>query len=503
MKLLVIGRTVSESFPAHPDISEVQWAPSVSQVACWDVELCLVEDASAAEFYTMPNSGSIVTALWGPGQNPEPVCAALEHGAVGYLKLPTLPKNVKSLLDRMIQQYRDRARLEIYHSLAEEAFWMSLITRKIPEDEDAIATEADRFGVHIQGIIQPIFIRFRVRVPAWCQDAVQAQPERDIEAQVRSLLHSDIFSAFSNVQVLTIAPHKLIVLFFVQDVKAPYNKIRDGCKAFLRSCPAIGIDSLCLMGDPSDAVNLARRIERLVRVGNDQVYLDNQFLPSRQEKRQLENPPQPNVEKYLALLDCGMFETAYTELRTYFYTPSVMPKVNNSFLTNFRYQLMDGLRDLRVSRKSGINIMQHVPEDAANSAGDSVQDFLAYFSLIISELSSYSHIANTQRNIVEEVKIHILEHLSEDLSRGRIAQRFYLSADYLDRLFRRSYGQTLTEFILQARINLAKQLLSNDDLLIADVSYKTGFLTPSHFTRAFKRSTGLTPITYRKRVQLE
>lgn len=501
MKLLVIGRTVPDTFTAHPDISEVQWAPGVPQVDCWDVELCLVEDQCATEFYAVPDSGRIVTALCGPGQDPDPICSALEHGAVSYLRFPASPEDVKNLLDRMIQQCRDRARLEIYHALAEEAFWMSLITRKIPEDKDTIAAEADKYGVSTQGIIQPIFVRYRARIPAWHRDSVQAQPNLDIEARIRSLFHSEYFSIFPNVQVLTIAPHKLIVLIFVQDVEAPYDKIREGCKAFLRSCPAMEIDSLCLMGDPSDAVNLARRIERLVRVGNDQVYLDNQFLPSRQEKRKLENPPRPNVEKYLALLDSGAFETAYTELRTYFYTPSVMPKVNNSFLTNFRYQLMDGLRNLRISRKSGVNIMQHVPEDATDSAGDSVQDFLAYFSLIISELSKYSHMDNTQRNIVEEVKIHILEHLSDDLSRGRIAQRFYLSADYLDRLFRRSYGQTLTEFILQARIDLAKQLLSNNDLLIADVSYKTGFLTPSHFTRAFKRATGLTPIAYRKRIQ--
>lgn len=500
MKLLVIGRTVPTPFPVHPEIPDVQWAPSVSEVTCWDVELCLVEDSCATEFYAAADCGNIVTALWGSGNDPEPVCTALEHGAVGYLRLPTSPENMQTLLNRMLQQYQDRTRLEIYHSLAEEAFWMNLITRKIPESEAAITTEADRFGINIHGIIQPIFVRYRTRIPAWSSEADSVQPDRDIETQIRSLFRSKYFSAFSNVQVLTIAPHKLIILVFVQDVEAPYDKIRDNCKAFLRNCPAMEIDSLCLMGDPSDAVNLARRIERLVRVGNDQVYLDNQFLPSRQEKRLTENPPQPNVEKYLALLDCGMYETAFAELHDYFYTPSVMPKINSSFLANFRHQLMDGLRDLRIVRKSGINIMQQVSEDAANSAGDSVQDFLAYFSLIISELSRYSNILHAHRNIAEEVKIHILDHLSEDLTRERISQRFFLSSDYLDRLFRRSCGQTLTEFILHARIDLAKQLLCNADLLISDVSYQSGFLNHSQFTRAFKKVTGMTPNAYRKHV---
>lgn len=501
MRLLVIGDIGLDMAAVHPEISEVLWAENVAQAAQWDAELYLVEESWATDFYKVPDSGNMTMALFGSGRDPEAGFSGLEHGAVGYLRLPAAPGELEGLLGRMIRHSKDRARREMYHALAEEAFWMGLITRKIPEDEAAIAAEAARYDVSVEGMIQPLFIRYRTTEPRWARKTASERPDRDIETGIRRDMVGKYFPDFPNVQVQTIAPHKLIVLIFARDVETPYDRIQQGCRAFLRDCPSMGIDSLCLMGDPTDAVNLAERVERLVRVGNDQVYLDNQFLPSRQEKRQLENPPQPNVEKYLALLDCGMFETAYEEMRTYFYTPSVMPKVNNNFLMNFRYQLLDGLRELRVSRKSGVNIMQHVSEDAENSAADSVQDFLAYFRLLIEELSKYSDMDNEQRNITEEVKSHILDHLGQDLSREKIAQRFYLSADYLDRLFRRTYGQTLTDFVLHARIDLAKQLLGNDELLVSDVSYKAGFLNASHFTRAFKKATGVTPNAYRKQMK--
>lgn len=498
MKLLVIG-TLSSDTIAHPGISEVFWANTPAEAANCNAELCLVDEIYAEAFYKTLESDRLTTALFGAEKVPEAAFLGLAHGAVGYLRLPAALEDLAQLLDRMIRHSRDRIRQNMYRNLAEDAFWLGVITRKIPEDENLIAAEAAKYDVKIQGMIQPVFIRYRIANPGWSQQELPEQPTPDMVELIRDRMRGKYFSGFPNVQVLTIAPHKLILLIFTQDLDAP--EIRLGCEAFLRDCPSMGIDSLCLMGDPADAINLARHIERLVRAGNDQVYLDNQLLISRQERRQLENPPQPSVKKYLALLDCGMFETAYTELRTYFYTPSVMPKINNSFLMNFRYQLMDGLRDLRVSKKSGINVMQHISEEAANAAADSVQDFLAYFALVFSELSKYSDLSNSQRNITEEVKIHILDHLSQDLSRETIAQRFYLSADYLDRLFRRAYGQTLTDFILHARIDLAKQLLKNDDLFISDVSYKAGFLNASHFTRAFKKATGLTPSDFRKQVK--
>lgn len=118
--------------------------------------------------------------------------------------------------------------------------------------------------------------------------------------------------------------------------------------------------------------------------------------------------------------------------------------------------------------------------------------------LILRELEALERTNMGRRNVVEEVKIHVLDHLDGDLSREQIAQRFYLSADYLDRLFRKSCGVTLTEYVLQARLQMAKQLLAKQELLISDVAYKTGFLSSSQLSRVFKKSEGLTPNEYRK-----
>ena len=492
MKLLVLGQLRSERLSIPAEITDVLWGwENVNQKP----ELCLVEENLLERWFACPAARDAVTAIYGPGQNSAALVRALQSGAMGYLLPPYDPAEIQSLLKRMIGRRQEQNRMALYHALAEESFWMRLITQKFPNHPEGIAAQARQFGVDTAGMIQPLFVRYRAKV----DPAAEPEPQQmDMEDRICGQMQEIFGLSFPHVQLLTVAPHKLIVLLFARQVEQPFRRARQAAKEFLKTCPALGVDALCLMGDPANAENLAGQVEQLLRVGNNQVYLDNQFLPSRQEKRQLEHPPQPNVNKYLALLDSGMYQAAYTELRSYFYTPSVMPKVNNSFLTNFHYQLMDGLRELRIARKCGVNVMQNIPDGISNAAGDTVQDFLDYFSLILRELEALERTNMVRRNVVEEVKIHVLDHLDGDLSREQIAQRFYLSADYLGRLFRKSCGVTLTEYVLQARLQMAKQLLAKQELLISDVAYKTGFLSASQLSRVFKKSEGLTPNEYRK-----
>lgn len=144
--------------------------------------------------------------------------------------------------------------------------------------------------------------------------------------------------------------------------------------------------------------------------------------------------------------------------------------------------------------------MQNIPGGAIQNASDSVQDFLSFFNMITHHLSALDGTENEHKNLIEEVKIYVQTHLSTCLGRDTIAAQFFLSADYLDRLFKRESGQTLTDFILQSRIALAKQLLENEGLRISDISSKVGFINPSHFSSAFKKVTGISPYAYRKQL---
>lgn len=93
---------------------------------------------------------------------------------------------------------------------------------------------------------------------------------------------------------------------------------------------------------------------------------------------------------------------------------------------------------------------------------------------------------------------YINQNLSEDLSLQTIATHIGFSQYYFCRLFKESTGLTPYQYIIQQRIERAKQLLVQDNHSIVDVALQVGFANQSHFCQRFRRITGVSPRTYRR-----
>ena len=91
---------------------------------------------------------------------------------------------------------------------------------------------------------------------------------------------------------------------------------------------------------------------------------------------------------------------------------------------------------------------------------------------------------------------YIQDNLSTDLSLASIAREAGLSACYLARLFTEAFGVPPHQYIIQARIERAKALMTQGGLAPGDAARQTGFADQSHFTRHFKHLVGVTPLTF-------
>jgi two-component system response regulator YesN len=57
----------------------------------------------------------------------------------------------------------------------------------------------------------------------------------------------------------------------------------------------------------------------------------------------------------------------------------------------------------------------------------------------------------------------------------------------------------LQDYLIQVRLNKAKELLSQIDLKVKQIAYEVGFTDPNYFCRAFKKKMGLNPTNWRLR----
>jgi AraC family transcriptional regulator len=92
---------------------------------------------------------------------------------------------------------------------------------------------------------------------------------------------------------------------------------------------------------------------------------------------------------------------------------------------------------------------------------------------------------------------YINEHLSEDISLGKIATELDISHYYLCKLFKQSLGMTPHAYLVQQRVERSIVLLERREYRIIDIAMACGFANPSHFARCFRRQLGISPKQFR------
>jgi AraC family transcriptional regulator len=98
---------------------------------------------------------------------------------------------------------------------------------------------------------------------------------------------------------------------------------------------------------------------------------------------------------------------------------------------------------------------------------------------------------------------YIQDQLDTDLTVSGIAQAVGMSPDHFTRLFKESTGQSPYRYVVEARVRKAKELLTTGKFTISEAAYHVGFVDQSHLTRHFKRIFGLPPKRLLNRRRLE
>ncbi|MBD2258365.1 helix-turn-helix transcriptional regulator [Pseudanabaena sp. FACHB-2040] len=88
---------------------------------------------------------------------------------------------------------------------------------------------------------------------------------------------------------------------------------------------------------------------------------------------------------------------------------------------------------------------------------------------------------------------YIHTHLDRDLSLAELAGTINISPTYFASLFKRAMGISPHQYVIQQRVERAKEMLERTDLAIADIALQVGFSSQSHLTQHFKRFAGMTP----------
>jgi len=115
----------------------------------------------------------------------------------------------------------------------------------------------------------------------------------------------------------------------------------------------------------------------------------------------------------------------------------------------------------------------------------------------LSEELELSRVGLVDRRIRRSVELMHTQ-LDQDLTLKALAAASYLSPCHCARLVKKLTGLSPHNYLAGIRATRAQLLLAETDLSIADIGTRVGYLSGSHFTKAFRTATGTTPREFRQ-----
>jgi AraC-like DNA-binding protein len=141
---------------------------------------------------------------------------------------------------------------------------------------------------------------------------------------------------------------------------------------------------------------------------------------------------------------------------------------------------------IKAAKEQATTSVLHAP-----SPFGACEAFRRFADLVSQQMASA--FSQREHKIVFAVRQVVEERGAAQITIQQLAQAVHLSCGHLSRVFRRTTGMTLEEFLIRQRVELAKRALLDPLLNVAEVADRCGFCNPAYFASVFKRYVKCTP----------
>jgi len=471
----------------------------------------------------MPRGSGLELLEWVNGRRAETVCIfltshaefryaqrAIQLGSLDYLLKPVAAGELEQAIRKAIREVESRSErnrsaayrqlINLQQPLVMEKFWLDLLTRAIPSSPASIREYAGRYQLPLEAHMT--FIPILVGVKRW-HKPLSLREEKIMEYALKNSAGEIIVPADRYGQIFEWKRGQLLAIVSPDPSDTGViAHLRRACETYIADCNRyFSCDLSCYIGKEVPVHELADEVDRLTTLEHDNVAFENKvFLPGSPVGRPA-GSPLPDMSAWASLLRNGtqdvLLQKAACELERLAAGQALNARMMHEFRHDFLQMVYSALhaKGIQAHRLFSDDRSLHLFAEAVRS----VKHMEEWMRHVIGRAVEQTDAMDDVLDVVDRVKKYIGHHLDrDDLAREDIAKEVCLHPDYLSRLFKRVTGQSMTDYILQERIHLAKHLLENTDLPVGEVASSVGYHNFSHFTKMFKKCTGFSPKDYRK-----
>ena len=502
---------IDEVYTAH-NISQAKEILSSSPM---DIAICDIE---------MPQGNGLELLAWIKEHYPETesillTChaefefakKAIELGSFDYLVKPIPFEELEQVIYRVVSKISSTRRLKEYseygeywiknQSMIAESFWSDLLQGKLSNNPTAIAQNAKKRNVEYRmderyRLVLISKKRLVTKLDTWNQQL--------LDYALKNIAGEIIFGNVNSNSLIVLNGQLIAILPEAKDRKHHSGNIKEVCKELIVACNTyLRCSVSCYISDFIYGEQLPEFYKKLLEIDKNNVALTSKIFDLNEWDRDLDSPIaalQALIQEWTTMLHQGQKEKLQQEIISYLHALETEDKLNLDVLRIVQHDILQMVYSFLQQKEVQAHQLFKDPQSQElyrNSTIniDYMRNWIRYF---IDKAVHYTEEIAKSQTVIGKVKEYIHANLKNEITREDIANHVFLNPDYLTRVFKKSTGLSIIEYVTEARIKKSLALLNDSNLPISAVASEVGYDNLTYFSKLFKKAVGITPSEYRR-----
>jgi len=435
---------------------------------------------------------------------------AIELGSFDYLVKPIPFESLEQVIIKAISKINSHKKLKEYsrygeywinnQARIEAGFWSELLRGNISDNPSVIAQEAKKRNVDYKTDEEYLLIlickkRLMTSLDNWDNNLLDYALKNTAGEIIMENSNSNSVFIFND-QVVVILP-------LLNNKIHSFDRIKGCCKEYILFCNiSLGCSVSCYIGNYVFGEQLGDIYNKLLEIDKNNVALTSKIF-NLNEGHYGEGFVilLSTINEWTSMLNKGEKESLKREIIRYIKSLASEERLNIEGLSIFQQDILQMVYSFLEKKEVQAHQLfkDTMSQELFKKSTSSVDSMINWINYFINKAIEYIEEITKSQSVISKAKVYIKSNLHNDITRDGIANYVFLNADYLTRIFKRSTGLSLTEYLTEQRIQKSITMLLNSETSISDIAADVGYDNFTYFSKMFKKITGATPSEYRKK----